>query len=178
MSMVTVICWMSFYFTFPLNLLSCFILFFSNLVWLFFLFGKWRDVATNLSFSLISFPCNLLALQKYFPCFLQFTTEGAPWSKKVWRFGKKHHSESHKLFPQWIHNLPWSAELFLGHLCLSRHCPAETVWLRWCVTGYGTWTLSKSRVSQKGAEISGGSLASCVNKVGSTNQIPATQELT
>lgn len=69
MSMITVIYWMSFYFTFPLNFVSSFILFFSNLVWLFFLFGKWRDVATNLSF--ISFSCHLLALQKYYPHSLQ-----------------------------------------------------------------------------------------------------------
>lgn len=48
-------------------------------------------------------------------------------------------------------------------------CPTDTVWLRWCVTGYGMWTLSKSGVSQKGAEISGGSLARSVNKIG-TNQ--------
>lgn len=72
---------------------------FSSLIWLFFLFGKWRRCSNKSVFSLISFPHPLPALQKYYPSSLQLTTEGAPWSKTVRRSGKKHHSESHKLFP-------------------------------------------------------------------------------
>lgn len=41
----------------------------------------------------------------------------------------------------------------------------------WDVNPFQIW-------SQKGAEISGGSLASCVNKAGSTSQILKTQEPT
>lgn len=55
---------------------------FPSLIWLFFLFGKWKRCRNKYVFSLISFLHPLPALQKCYPSALQFTTEGPPEAKQ------------------------------------------------------------------------------------------------